>query len=332
MTSRRQDNKLIQKKVNDFFRGQKWRKVLTFLFFLILSSGFWLLQYLQQKFELDFTIPVYYNNVPSGVVLDDSIPSEVRIKVEDKGTALLNYTFGKKYDPIEFSLKNIDQEEKTYTITKKMLEAEIYKRLLSSSRLMFYSPDVLKIHYSILQSKELPVLLNGTLYPALGYMINDSVSLEPAMVEIFGSRESLDTLTAIYTEEINIEDIDKSIKKKLKLISPKGTTLSENTVVLKVGAEEYTEKKFSLPVICVNLPSEYVVRFFPSTVEIMCNVSLNRYSELNETDFEIIADYKDLGNRTPPEVVLKIGRKPEWIKDYRIVPEKVEFLIERKSL
>ena len=57
--------KSIQAKTKAFFHGDRWKEVLVFFFFALLAFGFWLLQSLQQEYEIELVFPVKYKNVPA---------------------------------------------------------------------------------------------------------------------------------------------------------------------------------------------------------------------------------------------------------------------------
>ena len=180
------------------------------------------------------------------------------------------------------------------------------------------------------ERKKIPVRWEGVLSPATGYRWTDSLHIEPASVWVYGNAKQLDTLQCIKTVELNEENIRKNVDLTLKLDVPKGLRASVQKVRLTAGVEEYTEKKFELPVVCRNLPEDVQLRFFPSSVEMTCYLSLNYYSQLNREDLEIGVDYNELIQHTGINTAVLIFRKPQWLVDYRITPETVEYLIEQK--
>lgn len=80
--------------------------VLCFLCFFFIAAGFWLLQTLNNDYETEFSIPVRLRNVPENVVITSEPVSEVRVRVRDKGTVLLNYMLGKNFYPVILDFKN----------------------------------------------------------------------------------------------------------------------------------------------------------------------------------------------------------------------------------
>ena len=84
----------LSKKIKDFLLSDKSREFLIFLFFFLIAGGFWLLQTLNNDYEAEFSIPVRVKDLPNNVVLTSEPPSELRVRVKDKGTVLLNYMLG----------------------------------------------------------------------------------------------------------------------------------------------------------------------------------------------------------------------------------------------
>ena len=79
------------RKIRTFLLSDKCRECLVFLFFVLVSFCFWMLQTLDESYQTEFKVPLRLKNVPKEVVLTSDFPSEVRIRVEDRGTVLLNY-------------------------------------------------------------------------------------------------------------------------------------------------------------------------------------------------------------------------------------------------
>ena len=88
-----------KKKVKDFLLSAKSREFFIFLFFFFMAGGFWLLQTLNNDYETNFSIPVKLKNIPDDVVITSEPASEIRVRVKDKGTVLLNYMLGKSFYP-----------------------------------------------------------------------------------------------------------------------------------------------------------------------------------------------------------------------------------------
>lgn len=105
----------ISREVKDFLLSDKSREFFIFCFFV--AGGFWLLQTLNNDYEADFSIPVRLKGVPNNVVITSEPASELRIKVKDKGTVLLNYMLGKSFYPVILDYadyKGVDNQVRIY--------------------------------------------------------------------------------------------------------------------------------------------------------------------------------------------------------------------------
>ncbi|GHU62408.1 hypothetical protein FACS1894123_03300 [Bacteroidia bacterium] len=265
------------------------------------------------------------------MALSGESPQTIEISLQDKGISWLDYSTRGKNWSIDIDLKNVSTEKSKYSIETLTLQKLIQEQLLPTSLIRSFSPEKIEIAYSPLEKKELPVAIVGTLAPAFGYTFSDSIRIAPAVVEVFGDKMNLDTLSVINTVSINKNNITKELDVWLDLSVPKGLRLSSEKVKLTANVEEYTEKKFEFPIVCYNLPANRIVRFFPSSVELSVHVGLSKYKEISKQDFDIRVDYNDLIKNDATNYTLRLTRKPKWLVDYRIVPETVEFLVEEKN-
>lgn len=85
------------RKIRTFLLSDKFKECLIFLFFVLISFCFWMLQTLDESYQTEFKVPVRLKNVPKEVVLTSDFPDDVRIRVEDRGTVLLNYMLGRTF-------------------------------------------------------------------------------------------------------------------------------------------------------------------------------------------------------------------------------------------
>ena len=276
------------------------------------------------------TIPIHYTHIPKEVALSDSLPEKMTLKIADKGTAFLRYYLNRDMLSVEVNLTNLPINKSSYTIERADMLSYVQDVFSSTAQITTFKPETLQIKYSPLTKKELPIVVGGKISAAGGYIFTDSLRINPPTVWVYGSKKALDTLTVIKTAPAKQENIRKNIDLTLYLKSPKGTRLSEEKVKITGEVEEYTEKKFELPIACYNIPDDMHVRFFPSTVDVVCQVALSKYSQLTENDLKVRVDYNDLSSNQSMVIISSLYEKPQWLINYRIVPEAVEYLIEQK--
>ena len=89
--------------VRNFLFSSANREFLTFFFFLVLSTIFWLMTALNETYEREVSVPAYLVNVPKNVVITSDMEDTVRVTVRDKGFALLAYIYGEGVRPININ-------------------------------------------------------------------------------------------------------------------------------------------------------------------------------------------------------------------------------------
>lgn len=211
----------LSRRIKDFLLSDKSREFLIFLFFFFIAGGFWLLQTLNNDYEAEFSIPVRLKGVPNHVVLTSEPPSELRIKVKDKGTVLLNYMLGKSFFPVNIDFSESKAPDNHVKIYTSELEKKILGQLNVSTRLLSVKPDTLEYIYSTGKSKLVPVKLEGKVTAGRQYYISDTI-YSPDSVLVYAPVAILDTITTAYTQKVNFENVADTLRQRIALAGVKG--------------------------------------------------------------------------------------------------------------
>ena len=314
-----------------FFRRQQWKEIFIFIFFLLLSFGFWLLQSLQQDYERRIELPLRYKNVPSEWVLSEGNPEKVSILLRDKGTTLIYYSWRANFNPVDISLSGLSRlSGNSLSVAGSILETAVSKQLISSTSVVSIDPREIILRYDSLSSRILPVVENINITTKPGYQVSDSIKLSRPEVRLYGSRSVLDTLNEIRTKLVFLENASKTKELTAQLDLPEGVKSDYETVKLTIPIEEFTEKKINLPVLCHDIPHNYVLRLFPSTVEVTCNVPVSQFRELTEEKLEIIISFKEFRDyQSTGKIPVRLTKKPSWVMTTAVLPQELEFIIEQ---
>lgn len=327
-----QSFKSVRIKINAFLRRQRWKEALIFFAFVLLSFGFWLLQSLQQEYEIEISIPVRYKNIPPDVSFTETPPQEIVARVKDKGSVLLNYSFGRSFAPIEKNMNNQAEKNGTLSVPKKTIESDIQKQLLATTSLTGFEPQRIEAFYSKRIKKNIPVIFNGTVQTSPGFHISGDIIISPPTVSVFASDIVLDTLNQAKTVFTEIKKGNKVITRTVQLQKVSESTFDPTSVTLTIPIEEFTEKTLEIPVICTDLPSQYILRTFPSTAKVTCSIPLSRFKDLSEDAFEIRFSFKDLEQNVSGTLPIHLTKKPDWVNVATIVPDKIEFILEQNKI
>lgn len=323
--------KSVKRKTKAFLHRQKWKEALVFFAFVLLALGFWLLQSLQQEYEIEVAIPVRYKNVPSDIAFDGHIPEKINARVKDKGSVLLNYTFGRGFAPIEINMKAIEGKSGDTTISKRKIENDILKQLLNTTTLTDYIPHQIEIGYSKRKQKQIPVVFDGDIQTEPGFLLSGEIILKPGYVNVYASESLLDTLQFVRTMPIHILKGNKTVTRSVQLQPVAGANLEPSVVTLTVPIEEYTEKTLEIPVTCTGIPIHYTVRIFPPTVKVNCSVPLSRFKELSEDQFAIRIPFSQLEQNLSGTLPIHLSEQPQWVRTATLTPDKIEFILEQNK-
>ena len=318
----------LSRKIKDFLLSDKSREFLIFLFFFFIAGGFWLLQTLNNDYEAEFSIPVRLKGVPNHVVLTSEPPSELRIKVKDKGTVLLNYMLGKSFFPVNIDFSESKVPDNHVKIYASELEKKIAGQLNVSTRLLSVKPDTLE--YSTGKSKLVPVKLEGKVVAGRQYYISDTI-YSPDSVLVYAPVAILDTITAAYTQKVNFENVMDTLKQRIALAGVKGAKFVPGAIDLTLPVDIYTEKTVEVLLRGINFPADKVLRAFPSKVQVTFQVGLSRFREVNASDFVVNVSYEELLKLGTDKYTVKLKSLPRGVSHVRIHPEQVDFLIEQLS-
>ena len=320
----------LSKRIKDFLLSDKSREFLIFLFFFLIAGGFWLIQTLNNDYEAEFSIPVRMKDVPNNIVLTSEPPSELRVRVKDKGTVLLNYMLGKSFFPVNLSFPDYKGQNNHVKIFASEFEKKILSQLNASSKILSIKPDTLDYIYSTGKSKLVPVHFQGKVTAGLQYYVSDTIC-SPDSVLVYAPAGILDTIKAAYTQEVNLENISDTIRQRVALNNKKGVKYVPASVELTFPVDIYTEKTVEVPLRGVNFPADKVLRAFPSKVQITFQVGLKRFRSIKASDFVISVSYEELLKLGSDKYTVKLKSAPRGINQIRIVPEQVDFLIEQVS-
>ena len=313
-----------------FFHRQQWKEFIIFLFFLLLAFVFWLLHSLQEDAERRFDLALRYKNIPDEWMLSDDNPQTISVILKDKGISLLYYYWNKRFFSIDIPVSDLQQiSDTSLLIPNRMLEQGLAKQLITSTAIISFEPDELKFRYDILSNRLTPVIANVSVVTKPGFQVADTITIQPQEVRLYSSSKVLDTLKQVKTKPVTLEGVTKTRELTVHLDLPASVKTEIETVKLTIPVEEFTEKKISLPVKCLDIPEKYILRIFPSSIEISCNLPLSKFRELTEDMLEILIPFAEFEeNQATGKILVRLTRIPSWVTNPVIVPGEVEFIIE----
>ena len=315
----------LQKLKSFFFT----KDILSFLFFLALASTFWFVHALGKERETNITVPVRYVGIPINVAITNSPPTEIQLNIKDQGVRLFDYSTS-HITPLTIDLSRVFYQKGEILITPDLLSGRIRRYLKPTTTILEIKPDSILIQYEKLGVKTVPIKLNSKIELANQYMLSNNIQLDPNIVSVFGPKRLLDTLKNVYTEYLEVKNLNDTSYFKCKLKPIKLVRFSAKHTKVSVFVEPFTERKVQIQVTAINCPEHTSIRTFPTFVNATYTVGLSQFYTLAPTDLQVYLDYNDLKLSKQSKQPLKIKNNTTHISNIRISPSEVEFIMEEK--
>jgi YbbR domain-containing protein len=319
--------------IGDYFKVVNFknnRRVVVFLICLIIATTLWILNALSKNYSAMISYPVKFANPPENRFLADKTPTKLDLEIDGQGFTLLRFKL-LSFVPITLDIeeitKNMEQNTGTFKVSSRNLIAQIEDQLGNEISIANINPEILVIVLDSLITKTVPVELDITVDFESQFNLKQPISTKPDKVEITGPTIVLDKISVIKTKVNIINKLNASVNQEIELIHPEKTTILPEKVNLNIEVEKYTEKELKIPIEILNKPKNVSVKLFPSELKVLFTVGLSRFEKIKSSDFGASVDYntivKDVNNLN-----ISLYKNPEFIQGIRLIPEKVEFLIE----
>lgn len=281
----------------------------------------------RQSFEVRVSLPIKYTEIPANIVLKRELPERISLSLRDDGASLFRYYFSKRNDSIEI---NFEKYFKKKTLDNAQLEELIRTNLFRTTSILAFYPSQISLEYDTLKRKKVPVVFDGQVYLAPGYMLRENIRVIPDSVEVFASNEILKTISFAYTIPDTIENFNSLAPLNFNLTEIYGARFKPQQVLVEIPIEEFTQKELLVPITCLNMSDDLDVKIFPSTVKVSFFVSLSKYKSITEKDFEVQLDFHVLKDLTSSMAPVRLTSTPDHIRNIKIEPSSVEFILEQK--
>mgnify|MGYP007047912408 FL=1 len=303
------------------------RQFLKFLFFVALSTCFWLFQNLSSSYEMEFEVPVKLVNVPEKAVITTPPQSSLRVVLKDHGSTLLQYRYFTDFSPVTIDFSQYEGRGGHVSVLTRELIKRLTRQLSSSTHLASYRPDTIEYYFNYGAHKRLPVRFRGRVATD-GQMRVSGVSVIPDSVSVYALESVLDTMTAAYTTAFEIAALRRDTDLMVPIHGVRGAKFVPSQVKTKVYVDMITEKTVQVPVEMVNFPATKVLRTFPPKVNVTFQIGASKYNSVSAGNFVIVVSYDELINNVSGKFPPRLKTLPAGVSHARISPGEVEFVIE----
>ena len=311
------------------------RRTIVFIACVGLSGLFWILTALSKDFVEVIKIPISYKNVPTDRVVVDELTTHLDAEVKIYGFDLLWYwlSFEKIEVPINADPNNLRRVkrdgERVHIFLTDAQKSNVVADFDEQFQMLKLSPDTLFFKYRPLYKKLVPIKLEAKMEFKKQYGMIEKPVLSPDSVLVSGLKELIDTINYVSTESEQWKNLDESITTTLKLLSPENRLieLSVEEIELELNVIEFTEGKLSIPVEIHGVNNDRV-KLYPNSVEVTYMVPLTQYDVVQANQFKVQVDLSGSKWKDLSRLSVSVTDYPEGIKQIRVHPPQVEFIIQ----
>lgn len=252
------------RKIRVALLSSKARETLVFLFFLAISYGFWLLQTLNESFDIRLQVPLQLTEVPENVVITTPLPSQISVSVHDRGTALVRYLRRRELKPVELDFSAYDNGASSARVQIPLAEIQraVQNQLEATSHIQAIHPDTIEYYFNRGLAYRLPVRVCGkvTTTPQ-NYLVG--MRPEPDTVTVYAPTQVLDTMRAAYVS-VSMAQLTENTTVQATPRQMKGVRYEPSSIHVTALVDYYTEKTVEVPIIGLNFPGDKVAAHSPA--------------------------------------------------------------------
>jgi len=314
------------------------QNLIIFLLCLFCSASFWLFIKLSRDERITFVQPIKIINISSENVLSDLSHSAVRFTLQAPGIRLLLTQFLHTGDTLMLDATQMGYTERNRELWHYMPANDIRRYLarlpLMEGAIVSVAPDTLFARFLFASEKKVPVWFAGSISFAPMFGQKDSLRLYPDSVTVRGPGHIVDTLTAIRTKNVQLQQISQSVIREVALENPaftKGLSLGTTQVSLEIPIVELKEATFVLPISIRRTDTaqrpDANILIFPAQASVRVFAPVEHLQELSDEDFEVFVhcpiETPVSGNRL--QVFVK--NRSAFVRIGNMNPQFVEFVI-----
>lgn len=310
--------------------GIRKPKARTFLLFLACAIAAWLVSRLSETYTYPVVFKVAYGQAPDSLILVESPPQDLEVRVRASGFKLLAYQLSPRR--LEIDLAAASRRRGRYFIQPRVFRDQIDRQMDNGIAILDLPQDTVFLNFQRLQSRTVSVEPVLELELAQNYMMQGEVKVDPPQVHLLGPPEEIDTIRVLRTQPVVLKDVRDSIRLEVPLEvagNLQHTRLSREAVVVSANIFRFSETVVDVPIEVINIPERLDIRTFPTTVGILCRGKVDALNTIQPEDFRVVADFGSPDPETG-RLPLILERQPGGVYNSSLLEASVEFIIRRE--
>lgn len=306
-------------------------KIKTFMIFLILSAIYWFFITLSESYNYRTEFNLKYKNIPKNLVYQDIPTTRLTAQIKASGFTILSHKIKIKTLNIDVS-KFIKKNKLTYSYLLNT-HLPILQQQFDKTTLIQFTNDSLYISLGALKSKFIPIKPNLKLQFKPGFKLTKDLIIKPDSILVKGPEKFIDSIKEIHTIATELAEISDSFTQTIPLQMPKTNadkyTFATTNVTITGDVAKFTEGQIEVPISITNIPEGIQLEIFPKTALIKYQVAFEDYQKITSVSFSVSGDYPTKALQDNKTLRLKVIHKPDFITEYTIIPQQVNYLIKK---
>lgn len=303
------------------------KSVLLYLAFLFISSVFWLVLTLNNSFQQELAIPLKLKSVSDSTTIISNVPHVVKISLKDRGVSILRYQLG-NLPTLQIDFNEYSDGRGLLRVTSADLMGELRNLFGAGSTITAVNPDSLRLLYTNLPPKRVPLVLDLDVQPNLQSVINGAVRCNVDSVLVYADKNTLAGLTEAYTYHVEERDLADTLVREVAVSPIKGAKIEPKSVRLTIPVEPLIYKRQQVPVVIIDQPTNINVLTFPAMVEATFLVPQSMYRK--KMGIKAAVYYNDVLESATNHVAVSVAEAPAVCKSVSLMVDSVEYIIEKK--
>ncbi len=303
----------------------------TFISFLIVSFLIWLLITFSKEYTTVIKYTVNYNNIPQNRLLQETPIKEIEVTVKASGFKILRSNF--KNETIQLEASNLIRKENSnfYFLIRNQF-TKIQKQLLSGVELKEITADTMYLNLGVLTSKKIALKPNLNIDYHIGYDLLDEIKVVPDSMIVSGPEAKLKNINYIELSTLELNDVKSNFVEEVSILESNkdiNFKFSALKATISGSVDKFTEGKLDIPFTTKNLPKDVNLTTLSESVEVVFVVALSNFSKISQSSFKVECDYAISEKNNLGYLIPKVIVKPDFIKSLKIIPKKIDYLIQR---
>lgn len=310
-----------------------WRRVKTssgfhntmmFLVFVAIAAIFWMIIALNDSVTETFRVKLTIQNVPDTVTFINDPPTDIHVTLRDKGTNILRSGVVKNPE-VELNFRDYARDG-IFRLSAADLNSELKNSFGAGVQISAVSLDSLRLYYTTMPGKRVPVVVNADLTAASGYIISGNPTPLTKSVLIYSYGDETDTVHCVRTQRLVKRNLSQTSTFDVRINRLNNVKIVPGTVKVRVNVESLVHKESYVQVDAEDIPAGMSLLLFPDRVPVSYYVPMSRFND-EEVPVKVVVDFSDTKATAGSRLPVRVKSHADWIINLEPKVDSVEYTL-----